>query len=161
MKKTFWKSYFSDLKSSFLQNVLFSIILLVNVLTSPIGYFFLDWYGEEVPATLIVHDPVAYPHTYKQKVEYNYYATFYFPEIKANKTISVTERTHFHAKAGDIYLFKRSDKLHTGQYIVFMFLALAQCAIAVMSLGKLIVNFLIHVNEHFSIRKPEHYDIYR
>jgi hypothetical protein len=161
MKKSFWKSYFSALKSAFLQNVLFSIILLVVVVTSPVGYFFMAWYAEEVPATLIVHDPVAYPHTYKQKVEYNYYATFYFPEIKANKTISVAERTHFHAKAGDIYLFKRGDKLQTGQDTVFMFLAIVQCVIAVMSLGGLIVNFLIHVNEHFSIRKPEPYDIYR
>lgn len=161
MKKSFWKSYFSDLKSAFLQNVLFSIILLVIVVASPISYFFLDWYSEEVPATLIAHDPVAYPHTYKQKVEYNYYATFYFPEIKENKTISVAERTHFHAKVGDIYLFKRGDKLQTGRDTVFMFLAIVQCVIAIMSLGGLIVNFLIHANEYFSIRKPEPYDIYR
>lgn len=155
MKKPFWKSYFTELKTVFRQNVLFMSLLVVFVVTSPIGYSFLSWYHEEVPATLIVHDPVAYPHKYKQKVEYNYYATFYFPDIKANKTISVAERTHFHAVAGDVYLFSRSHKLQTGTYNMLMFAALLQCIVAFMSICCLIWSFLAFTNTYFSVKKKD------
>jgi len=153
MKKPFWKSYFTELKTIFRQNVLFMTILLAVVVTSPIGYSFMSWYSTEVPATLVVHDPVAYPHKYKQKVEYRYYATFYFPDIKANKTISVAERTHFHAKAGDVYLFSRSDKLQTGTYNIYSFIALIQFIIAFMFVCGLIWSFLNYTNTYFSLKK--------
>jgi hypothetical protein len=155
MKKPFWKSYFSELKTMFRQNVLFMSILLAVVVTSPIGYSFMSWYSTEVPATLVVHDPVAYPHKYKQKVEYRYYATFYFPDIQANKTISVAERTHFHAQAGDVYLFSRSDKLQTGPYNIYSFIALIQCIIAFMFVCGLIWSFFEFTNTYFSVKKKE------
>lgn len=155
MKKTFWISYFTQLKSMFMQNVLFASILLVFVVTAPVGFSFMKWYSAEVPATLVVHDPVAYPHKYKQKVEYRYYATFYFPEIQANKTISITERTHFHAKAGDVYLFPRSDKLQTGAYNLYSFAALIQCIVAFMFVCGLIWNFLDFTNTYFSVKKKD------
>lgn len=155
MKKPFWKSYFTELKTMFRQNVIFMSILLAVVITSPFGYSFLSWYSEDVPATLVVHDPVAYPHKYKQKVEYRYYATFYFPDIKSNKTISVAERTHFHGKSGDVYLFSRSDKLQTGLYNIYSILALLQCVIAGMGFCLLIWSLLNFTNNYFSVKKKE------
>lgn len=150
MEKSFWQSYFSELKKFFKQNVLFVPILVLFVVTSPIGYSFLSWYATEVPATLISHDPVAYPHKYKQKVEYRYYATFYFPDINSNKTIEIAERTHFHAKAGDVYLFPRQHKLQTGAYNIYMFASLIQCIVAFMSIACLIGHFFMFVNRYFS-----------
>lgn len=155
MKKPFWKSYFTELGAMFRQNVLFMSILLVVAVTAPIGFSFLNWYSTEVPATLVNHDPVAYPHKYKQKVEYRYYATFYFPDIQANKTISITERTHFHAQAGDVYLFSRSDKLQTGAYNLYMFAGLIQCIIAFMFICGLLWTFLSHTNTYFSEPKKD------
>lgn len=155
MKKPFWSTYWAEIKSAFMQNVLFMSFLLVLVVTSPTSYSFLSWYGTEVPATLIVHDPVAYPHKYKQKVEYRYYATFHFPEIKENKTIEVAERTHFHAKAGDVYLFQRSIKLQSGAYNLYSFFALFHCIITAFAAVFLVWHFLAFTNNHWSIKKKD------
>lgn len=155
MKKPFWSTYWAEIKSVFMQNVLFMSFLLVLVVTSPASYSFMSWYNTEVPATLVAHDPVAYPHKYKQKVEYRYYATFYFPDIKANKTIEIAERTHFHAKAGDVYLFKRSHKLQTGAYNLYSILGLFHCLVTVFAFVFLVGHFLAFTNNHWSVKKKD------
>jgi len=159
MKTSFWTVYFKNLTTIFRADIIFISLILIVVATTPIGVSFLIWYNTKVPASLVSKDPVAYPHQYKQKVEYRYYADFYFEEIKGIKRIEIADSTHAHAKKGDVYLFARSHKLQTGFYNAVMIASVIQFSCAIIFIVALLCHFVSLLNTHFSVRnKP--YDCY-
>ena len=153
MKTNFWASYFNGLNKIFLANVVFVSILAFLVLVSPASINFLSWYSDEVPASLVKKDPVAYPHKHKSRVEYRYYADFYFEEISAVKRIEIADSTHAHAKKGDVYMFSRNHKLQTGWYNTFLMISIVHLSVVLISLLFLIFHFLSFANTHFSVRE--------
>jgi len=153
MKTNFWASYFNGLNKIFLANVVFVSILVFLVLVSPASINFLSWYTSEVPASLVKKDPVAYPHKHKSRVEYRYYADFYFEEISAVKRIEIADSTHAHAQKGDVYMFSRNHKLQTGWYNTFMFISIVHLTIVFMCFLVLICEFISFANDYFSIRE--------
>jgi hypothetical protein len=155
MKRTFWSTYTAQFKQMFFENIVMSTIIVLIMAITPVSFAFLSWYHEDVPAKLVWKDPKAYPHKYKQRVEYRYYGTFYFAEINANKQVEIQETTHSNAKIGDVYLFSRSDKLQTGWRNTFMFAAIFNISITMVMLGALIFNFFGVANSYFSVKKKD------
>lgn len=153
MKTNFWTSYFNSFNKIFLANVVFVSILVFLVLVAPSSINFLSWYTSEVPASLVKKDPVAYPHKHKSRVEYRYYADFYFEEIKAVKRIEIADSTHAHAKKGDVYMFSRNHKLQTVWYNTFLMISIVHLSVVVMSLLFVICQFLSFANDYFSVRE--------
>lgn len=155
MKKTLWTTYLDQLKVELFANVVFSTLLIIAVVITPVSFAFLRWYGEEVPATLVWKDPVAYPHTYKQRVEYRYYGTFHFDELNGNKQVEIQETTHSNAKIGDVYLFSRGHELQTGWRNVFMFASVGNMSLSAVLFIALICNFVSVANTYYSVKKKD------
>jgi len=155
MKPSFWSTYTDQLKLGFLHNVVYSTLLVIVVALTPVSLGFLSWYNTEVPAKLVWKDPKAYPHKYKNRISYRYYASFYFDEIKSKKMIEIQETTHSNAKIGDVYLFSRSHKLQTGWYNTFMILGLANIACTTLLFLALVCNFFSVANTYFSVKKKD------
>lgn len=155
MKISFWSTYINQLLTAFHQNVVYSTLLVIVVALTPVSVAFLSWYQTEVPAKLVWKDPKAYPHKYKNRVSYRYYASFYFDEIKSNKMVEIQETTHSNAKIGDVYLFSRQHKLQTGWYNTFMFLGIANFSVTAIFLIGFVCNFISVANSYFSVKKKD------
>lgn len=155
MKSSFWSTYINHLFTAFHQNVVYSTLLVIVVALTPVSVAFLSWYQTEVPAKLVWKDPKAYPHKYKNRISYRYYASFYFDEIKSKKMIEIQETTHSNAQIGDVYLFSRSHKLQTGWYNTFWFASIFNVSSTFVIFVSLIINLLSFTNAHFSVKKKD------
>lgn len=151
----FFTVYFSKMKQEFFSNIVFWSIIAVLYLAVPFSFSFLNWYGSSVQGNIVSKDPIAYPHKYKQKTYYNYYANIYFPEENVTKRTSISEQTFYHGLQGQAYIFKRNHVLQSGKRNTLMFASIINISICGVIFFAFIIHFFCFLNSYFSTKNEE------
>ncbi len=154
MKAKFVSSYFANLKKDFFRNPVYNLIFISLFILSFFSFSFLYNSDNIITGSLVSKDPHKYEHKYKNKVTYEFYADFYFPEKNVTKRVEISEHTYVYAKKGDRYEFSKKYIFPDSTQAILSLFAGINVLFSFLFIILLTLHFINFSNSFFAKNDP-------